>query len=424
MTGTSNAVATREPTGALAIQAGQLTWDDMQLAALAQLGIKDAPDGDKQVFLHVSQRTGLDPFARQIYMIGRNEKKSEKRNGQWVDTYTTKWTIQTGIDGWRVIRDRAERRAGVRGIKGRFIYYAPDGSEHKAWIRREPPVAIEMTYTIVEPGGREVPYTSVLRFSEYVQTKTVKVNGEEQTIAVAQWATKPTHMLEKCTEADAYRCAFPQDYSGVVLEDASGNDWDAMTDGEIDANYQKVMSPAYQKRVTAEMARERAAARQAQVMEAEIVDTASREQVDAIWGHLDRLGHKQDKEWRLTVLSSILDREISSSASLTTTDAVRVIADLEAREPAGMAPHPAAPDVPGDPRDAVLASLAALGIETTPAQLAMIARFTGRKFPAAASMTRKQAQWLADRIAPLGSRDELEAAATAAEARREENPDA
>ena len=211
---TSTALATAHSPAALAIRAGQIAWDDTQLAALTQLGIKDASDGDKSVFLHQCQRTGLDPFARQIYMIGRNEKKNERQGDRWVEKWTVKWTIQTGIEGWRVIRDRAERREGVRGILSRFTYYDPEGAEYKVWVRREPPVACEVTYTVIEASGREVPYTSVLRFSEYVQMK----DGR----AIAQWApdAKPVHMLEKCTEADVYRRAFPQDFSGVYLDDA------------------------------------------------------------------------------------------------------------------------------------------------------------------------------------------------------------
>lgn len=203
--------------GALAIRTEQTAWDAMQVAAFGQLGIKDAPDGDKAVFLHQCQRTGLDPFARQIYMIGRNEKQRVKRNGEWKDDWSVKWTIQTGIDGWRVIRDRAERREGVRGILSRFTYYDPEGNEHKVWVRREPPVACEVTYTVRDANGVETPYTSVLRMDEYMQTR--EDNSGER-VPVAQWAVKDVHMLEKCTEADVYRKAFPQDYSGIYLDDA------------------------------------------------------------------------------------------------------------------------------------------------------------------------------------------------------------
>ncbi|MCW2898846.1 MAG: phage recombination protein Bet [Streptosporangiaceae bacterium] len=189
---------------ALAIRPGQVMWDEYQMAALDQLGLKDASNADRAVFLHQCQRTGLDPFSRQIYMIGRPEKQ---RDGSW----RTKYTIQTGIDGFRVNRARAERLAGVRGTLGRAVWYDHEGNEFKVWVRREPPAACEITYTVRDASG-ETPYTSVLQFAEYVQLK----DGRP----VAQWASKPAHMLEKCTEADVYRKAFPQDFAGVILDDA------------------------------------------------------------------------------------------------------------------------------------------------------------------------------------------------------------
>jgi phage recombination protein Bet len=209
------------PAAALAIQSGQITWDAAQAAALAQLGLKDASDGDRAVFLHVCQRTGLDPFARQIYMIARNEKIPGTR-----DQWRVKWTIQTGIDGHRVNRARAEREHGVRGTLGRAIFYDHDGNEHKVWVQPRPPAACEITYTVRDRDGNETPYTSVLRFGEYCQT------GSDGN-AIAQWKTKPAHMLEKCTEADVYRKAFPQDFSGIYLDDAMPQDTPA-ADGTPD----------------------------------------------------------------------------------------------------------------------------------------------------------------------------------------------
>lgn len=235
MTGTGNSVAVREAASpaALAIQAGQTAFDKMQLAALRQLGLDEASEGDLAVFLHQAQRTGLDPFARQIYMIGRNEKVPGSQN-QW----RKKYSIQTGIDGLRVMRARAEAKAGVRGILSRPVYYDAEGGEHKVWFQRLPPVAVEMTYTVREATG-ETPYTSILRFTEYAQYKDEKLTG--------QWASKGVHMLEKCTEADVYRKAFPQDFSGVQLDDA-------MPAPDPDA------PPAQpqRQRVTAEQARQRA----------------------------------------------------------------------------------------------------------------------------------------------------------------------
>jgi phage recombination protein Bet len=265
MTGTGNGLAVRDqravaqaaPVGALAIEAGQTAWTPMQLAAFGQLGIADAPEGDKQVLLHVAQRTGLDPFARQIYMIGRNEKKSVKQpGGRWEDVWTVKYGIQTGIEGFRVIRARAERAEGIRGILSRPVYYDAEGNEYKAWLSRGVPVAVEMTYTAIDRAGRETPYTSILRFDEYRQTRKETSNGAEQQVLSGQWAVKPTHMLEKCAEADVYRKAFPQDYSGVDLDDAMPEpDWENMPEAELDARARAV---GYRPRVTAEQARARA----------------------------------------------------------------------------------------------------------------------------------------------------------------------
>lgn len=259
MSGTTD-LAIREETAlapqfdaALAIQAGQTAWTPMQEAALNQIGLKDAPDGDRMVFLHQCERTGLDPFAKQIYMIPRNEKKSFRRNGQWEDEWTTKWTIQTGIEGWRTIRDRAEKREGIRGQLSRFTYYDLEGKPYPVWVKPQPPVACEFTYTVIDRHGNETPYTSVLRFAEYVQLKDGK--------PVAQWAAKPVHMIEKCTESDSYRKAFPQDYSGIELADAAPRadiDWENLSDEELDARYQEVMRQNRpRKRVTADTIRAR-----------------------------------------------------------------------------------------------------------------------------------------------------------------------
>ena len=72
---------------ALAVSNDQKMWDEKQLAALKQLGLANAPKADLAVFLHYAQRTGLDPFARQLYMIERGGR----------------YTIQASIDGLRIV---------------------------------------------------------------------------------------------------------------------------------------------------------------------------------------------------------------------------------------------------------------------------------------------------------------------------------
>lgn len=337
MTGTSSAVAVREH-GALAIETGQTRWTEMQEAAFGQLGIADAPEGDKGVFLHVSQRTGLDPFSKQIYMIGRKEKKSEKRGSQWVDVWSVKYTIQTGIEGFRVMRSRAERLEGVRGILSRPVYYDREGKEFKVWFFQHPPVAVEMTYTVRDRNGVETPYTSILRFDEYRQTRK---DANDNLVLTGQWATKPCHMLEKCTEADVYRKAFPQDFSGVQLDDA-------MPAPDPDA------PPAQpeRQRVTAAAARER----RAQTVTSEVVDvtpnaasgdtdpapapeaapghdtagSVSTDQIGAIWAKLTQdFGYKKDeKDQARTVCAYVVEHDLSTTTMLSKNEASRILDQL------------------------------------------------------------------------------------------------
>ena len=92
-----------EPMGSeLTISDRQTRFSPAQRTALGHMGVDRAPDADVDVFFHVCQRTRLDPFARQIYMIGRAE--SVLVDGQW--TKQMKYTIQTGIDGYRTIARR------------------------------------------------------------------------------------------------------------------------------------------------------------------------------------------------------------------------------------------------------------------------------------------------------------------------------
>ena len=56
-----------------------------------------ATDDELKLFLHVADKSGLDPLSRQIYFI--------KRSG--------KMTIQTGIDGFRAVADRTGQYLAV-----------------------------------------------------------------------------------------------------------------------------------------------------------------------------------------------------------------------------------------------------------------------------------------------------------------------
>lgn len=135
-----------------------------------------------RLFAYACQRTGLDPFSKQIYAI--------KRGG--------KMTIQAGIDGLRSI---AERTGQLDGSE--TFWCGEDGQWADVWLGSKPPAAAK---TIIHRKGSSHPFVGVARFADY--------NAGQ-----GLWSKMPAAMIAKCSEALALRKAFPADLSGVYSTD-------------------------------------------------------------------------------------------------------------------------------------------------------------------------------------------------------------
>jgi len=170
--------------GVLVVTQDQKNWDDKQLSALKQLGLQEASAGDLGVFLHFCQRTGLDPFARQIYMIGR----------------AGRFTIQASIDGLRLVA----QRSGKYGGQTPTFWCGEDGVWVDVWLEKTPPAAAKVG--IYHQDWRE-PLWATAKFDSYAVQYSGKLSG--------LWAKMPDLMIAKCAEALALRKAFPQDLSGI-----------------------------------------------------------------------------------------------------------------------------------------------------------------------------------------------------------------
>ena len=170
----------------LAVVPSQTWWDEKQLAALKQIGLSDAPKGELAVFLNYAQRTGLDPFARQIYMINRGGR----------------WTIQTSIDGLRIIAQRSNEYAGQAGP----FWCGEDGEWVDVWLENKPPVASKVG--VFRKGFTE-PLWAVAKWESYSQATPI-------------WKKMPDLMLAKCAESLALRKAFPNDMSGLYTAEEMG----------------------------------------------------------------------------------------------------------------------------------------------------------------------------------------------------------
>jgi phage recombination protein Bet len=180
--------------GALAIRPDQTTWTEQQGAVLRQSGIDNQVATEElSAFLHLCQRTRLDPFSRQIYLIGRYDSRQQRKV----------YTPQTSIDGYRVIAHRACAEAGHSLGYEDTLWCDKDGRWRDVWLSDKPPAAAKVT--VVRNGMR---FSAVARYSEYVQTKK---GGEPSGL----WGKMPATMTAKCAEALALRMAFPHDLAGV-----------------------------------------------------------------------------------------------------------------------------------------------------------------------------------------------------------------
>lgn len=183
----------------LTITQDQTDWTAQQVAALKTLGVSnDVTQADLAIFLTQSKRTGLDPFSRQIYMIGRKQKTA---NG-----YETKQTIQVGIDGLRAIAHRVAQQCHEVFSMSDTLWADKTGTWHDVWLAPEPPAAAKVS---VKRGGGV--FSAVAIFKEYAPIYNGKLSG--------MWASKPALMIAKCAEALALRKAFPSDMSGIYTDD-------------------------------------------------------------------------------------------------------------------------------------------------------------------------------------------------------------
>lgn len=186
-------VAKKETKKALPVQEKQEDSVDLIKRTVAY----GATNDELKIFIRQCQRTGLDPFSRQIYFMKRKVKDGDS----WVE----KMSVEVSIDGLRLIAERTGKYKGQTPP----TWCGKDGVWKDVWTDDSPPFAARVG---VWKAGFNEPIIAVAKLTSYAGRK---YDGS----FTSMWKKMPEVMLSKCAEALALRKAFPMQTSGLYTGD-------------------------------------------------------------------------------------------------------------------------------------------------------------------------------------------------------------
>ena len=170
----------------------QVKIDKAQIQTLVQAGVipKETPPAQIEIFAKVCSTLQLDPFTKEIYLVGYNKK----------------YSIISGINGFRKIASRTGQYAGSEDAKFDLQSNGTFKTASELIAAGKKPTTCTVTvYRVV--GGVRCPFTHTAVFKEF------------EGGSYSQWPKMPFQMIAKVAESFALRKAFGGEFQGVHTEE-------------------------------------------------------------------------------------------------------------------------------------------------------------------------------------------------------------
>lgn len=216
----------------------QLSYSPSQLALIRKTVAKDCNQEEFDLFIEICKHQGLDPFRKQIYAFVFKKTRRSKENGQWVDVDERQLTPVTSIDGYR---SKAARCGDYRpdDQEPTFEYDQSEKSE-----ATNPLGITKCTVRAYKygPDKQWHPSVGTVFWSEFApivedgEWKDNKFVGNGKMILdkkKANWRRMARTMIAKCAEAQALRKGWPEEMSGLYVQEELDKAYLDMTATEV-----------------------------------------------------------------------------------------------------------------------------------------------------------------------------------------------
>ncbi len=202
----------------------QINYTASQMALIRQTVAKDCNSQEFDLFIEMCKHQGLDPFKKQIYAFVFKKTKKSKVDGKWTETEERQLTPVTSIDGYR---SKAARCGDYRSDDQEPIY------EYAEEAKNPDSNPLGIVKAIVKafkfgPDKKWYPCVGVAYWDEIApivedgKWSDGEFTGNGKMIIDKRkpnWKKMSRTMIAKCAEAQALRKGWPEEMSGLHVQE-------------------------------------------------------------------------------------------------------------------------------------------------------------------------------------------------------------